>query len=162
MKQPKIRVKSLSLRSFERLTRDFLDASHELFPHEASELGLVRYEDRLRENTARTHLRYIALMEKALAATERLAEPDFAGDDWLDRRGFLSMLRTGLLALLGLVVLGSVPTLLAGSLRLRDDRPTYRDSRLITGGTLIVMACAGAFALVLGWATIIHWLSVAR
>jgi uncharacterized protein (DUF885 family) len=97
MKQPKIRVKSLSLRSFERLTRDFLDASHELFPHEASELGLVRYEHRLGENTPRTHLRHIALMEKALAATERLAEPDFTGDDWLDRRGFLSMLRTGLL-----------------------------------------------------------------
>ena len=57
--------------------------------------------------------------------------------------GYGPMLRTGLLALLGLVVLGSVPTLLAGSLRLREDRPTYRDSRLITGGTLIVMACAG-------------------
>jgi len=97
MKQRKIRVKSPGLRSFERLTRDFLHASHELFPHEASELGLVRYEDRLGENTARIHFRHIALMEKALAATERLAETDFTGDDWLDRRGFLSMLRTGLL-----------------------------------------------------------------
>ena len=76
--------------------------------------------------------------------------------------GYGPMLLTSLLALLGLVVLGSVPTLLAGSLRLRDDRPTYRDSRLITGGTLAVMACAGVVALVLGWATIIHWLSVAR
>ena len=76
--------------------------------------------------------------------------------------GYGPMLRTGLLALLGLVVLGSVPALLAGSLHMRDDRPTYRDSRLITGGTLVVMACAGALALVLGWATIIHWLSAAR
>jgi hypothetical protein len=76
--------------------------------------------------------------------------------------GYGPLLRTSLLALLGLVILGSVPTLLAGSLRMRDDRPTYRDSRLITGGTLAVMACAGALALVLGWATIIHWLSVAR
>ena len=97
MKHAKIRVKSPEVRFFGRLTRDFLAASHELFPHEASELGLVRYEDRLGENAARTHLRHIALMEKALAATERLAEPAFAGDDWLDRRGFLSMLRTGLL-----------------------------------------------------------------
>jgi hypothetical protein len=42
------------------------------------------------------------------------------------------------------------------------DQPTYRDSRLIIGGTLAVLACAGTLALILGWATIIHWLSVAR
>jgi hypothetical protein len=80
----------------------------------------------------------------------------------LPELGYGPLLRTSLLALLGLVILGSVPALLAGSLRMRDDRPTYRDSRLITGGTLVVVACAGALALVLGWATIIHWLSVAR
>jgi len=77
--------------------------------------------------------------------------------------GYGPLLRTSLLALLGLVVLGSAPSLLAGSLRTRDDgQPTYRDSRLITGGTLAVMACAGVLALVLGWAAIIHWLSAAR
>jgi uncharacterized protein (DUF885 family) len=37
-------------------------------------------------------------MEKALSATEQLGEAAFSGDDWLDRRGFLSMLRTGLLS----------------------------------------------------------------
>jgi uncharacterized protein (DUF885 family) len=97
MKGAKIRVKSPEVRSFERLTRDFLEASHELFPHEASELGLVRYEHLLGENGPETHRRHITLMEKALAATEALPEAAFAGDDWLDRRGFLSMLRTGLL-----------------------------------------------------------------
>jgi hypothetical protein len=97
MNGSKIRAKSREVRSFERLTRDFLHASHELFPHEASELGLVRYEDKLGENGEETHRRHIALMEKALEATERLPEAAFAADDWLDRRGFLSMLRTGLL-----------------------------------------------------------------
>jgi hypothetical protein len=97
MKRSKIRVKSRAARAFERLTRDFLEASHELFPHEASELGLTRYEDRLGENGEATHRRHISLMERALAATEELPEAAFAGDDWLDRRGFLSMLRTGLL-----------------------------------------------------------------
>ena len=97
MKGSKIRVKSREVRSFERLTRQFLEASHELFPQEASELGLVRYEDRLGEMGRKPTARHIALMEKALAGTEALPEAAFAGDDWLDRRGFLSMLRTGLL-----------------------------------------------------------------
>jgi hypothetical protein len=79
------------------LTRDFLSATHRLFPHEASELGLVQYDSALGENGEGTHLRHIALMEKALAATEQLPEAAFSGDHWLDRRGFLSMLRTGLL-----------------------------------------------------------------
>ncbi|HEX4084788.1 MAG TPA: DUF885 domain-containing protein [Chthoniobacteraceae bacterium] len=97
MKLSKVKGKSPAVRDFERITRDFLDASHELFPQEASELGLSRYEHRLGKNGEATYLRHIALMEKALAATERLPEADFAGDAWLDRRGFLSMLRTGLL-----------------------------------------------------------------
>jgi len=80
----------------------------------------------------------------------------------LPELGYGPLLRTGLLALLGLVVLGSMPSLLAGGRRMRDGQPTYRDSRLITVGTLAVVACAGALALVLGWAAIIHWLSAAR
>lgn len=98
MKRTKIRVKSQYEREFERVARNFFDAAHELFPQEASELGLRQYEDRLGENGERTHREYIALMEKALGATEELPEGAFSGDDWLDRRGFLSMLRTGLLS----------------------------------------------------------------
>jgi hypothetical protein len=97
MKRSKIRVKSREVGDFERLTRDFLDASHELFPHEASELGLARYESRLGPNDRKTHMRGITLMARALAQIERLPEAAFAGDDWLDRRGFISMLRTRLL-----------------------------------------------------------------
>jgi hypothetical protein len=97
MKGAKIRSKTREVRAFERLTGNFLDASHELFPHEASESGLVSFENRLGPNGEETHRRNIALMEKALAGTEELPEAAFGGDDWLDRRGFLSMLRTGLL-----------------------------------------------------------------
>jgi hypothetical protein len=97
MKRSKFGHKSPEVRAFERLTRDFLDASHELFPHEASELGLTKFENRLGENGAETYRRHIALMEQALAGTENLPEASFTADDWLDRRGFLSMLRTGLL-----------------------------------------------------------------
>jgi len=97
MKRAKTRVKSGQVREFERMTAEFLEASHELFPHEASELGLREYEGRLGGNGEEAHGKHIVLMERALAATEGLPEGAFAGDDWLDRRGFLSMLRTGLL-----------------------------------------------------------------
>jgi hypothetical protein len=97
MKRRQIRVKPSHVRAFERVTREFLDASHELFPQEASELGLNRYDGDLGSNGERTHLRYIDVMEKALAASEQLPEAAFSGDDWLDRRGFISMLRSGLL-----------------------------------------------------------------
>jgi hypothetical protein len=97
MKRAKTRVKSRQVREFERLTGQFLKEAHELFPHEASELGLTEYDGRLGRNGEGTHRTHIALMEKALAATEQLPEGAFAGDDWLDRRGFVSMLRTGLL-----------------------------------------------------------------
>jgi hypothetical protein len=97
MKGSKSGAKRPEVRAFERIARQFLDATHEIFPQEASELGLARYDSRLGQNGERTHLENISLMEKALAATEQLPEAAFAGDDWLDRRGFLSMLRTGLL-----------------------------------------------------------------
>jgi hypothetical protein len=97
MKRANSRVKSAEARAFQRVTGQFLEASHDLFPQDASQLGLTQYENVLGGNDADVHRRHIALMEKALAETEQLAESAFAGDDWLDRRGFLSMLRTGLL-----------------------------------------------------------------
>jgi hypothetical protein len=97
MKRTKFPPKSPVVRQFEDITRKYLDAAHELFPQDASELGLSQFDHRLGKNDERTHLRHIVLMEKALAATERLPEGAFGGDAWLDRRGFLAMLRTGLL-----------------------------------------------------------------
>jgi hypothetical protein len=97
MKQSNKTRNSAECREFQRLTRNYLAEMHELFPQQASELGLPGYDGKLGKNDAGTHLRNIALMEEALAATEALPEAAFSGDDWLDRRGFLSMLRTGLL-----------------------------------------------------------------
>ena len=97
MKQSNNSGKSRETREFDRLTRRFLAEEHELFPQNASELGLPGFDSRLGENGEDVHLRHIALMEKALSAVEALPEAAFAGDDWLDRRGFLSMLRAGLL-----------------------------------------------------------------
>ena len=90
MRQTRNSVKSSPVRGFACLAEGYLAEMHELFPQEASELGLVQYEDKLGENGPETHRRHVALMERTLAEVERLPEGAFAGDDWLDRRGFLS------------------------------------------------------------------------
>lgn len=84
------------IRRFRRITTAFLEESHALFPQDASALGLHRFDAMLGENTPEVHLQYTRLLENALRDVEALPEIAFAGDDWLDRRGFLAMVRTGL------------------------------------------------------------------
>ncbi len=85
-------------RRFRAIADRYLDATHRLFPQDASELGLHQFDAELGENDARTHLAHRALVAGALEETEALPDHAFTGDDWLDRRGFLAMLRTGLLS----------------------------------------------------------------
>ncbi len=84
------------VRKFRAIAQEFLDVSHEMFPHEASELGLHQYDAELGVNDEKLHVRHIGVMRSTLHEVEALADNAFDGDDWLDRRGFLSMLRTGL------------------------------------------------------------------
>lgn len=83
-----------SVRSFRRLAQAWLDESHERYPEDASALGLSQYDARLGANTADIHAAQIASNARALAAIEALPEAEFRGDDYLDRRGILAMLRT--------------------------------------------------------------------
>jgi uncharacterized protein (DUF885 family) len=83
-----------SARAFHRLADAFLAETHARFPEEASSLGLAKFESGLSENTAEEHAAQNALVARTLAAVEALPEAEFTGDDYLDRRGFLSMLRT--------------------------------------------------------------------
>ena len=85
------------VRQFRAVADKFLAKSHELFPQEASELGLEKFEGELGENHPGVHRRHAELLDETLAAVEALPDTAFRGDDWLDRRGFVSMLRTGLL-----------------------------------------------------------------
>lgn len=85
------------VRQFRALADGFLAESHRLFPHEASELGLEEFEGDLGPNDPGVHRRYTELLAETLKEVERLPDTGFRGDDWLDRRGFLSMLRTDLL-----------------------------------------------------------------
>ena len=83
-------------RRFHTIARGFFEQSHELFPQEASAQGLHRFDALLGENTPSIYLSYTRLLETTLQAVEALADNAFAGNDWLDRRGFLAMLRTDL------------------------------------------------------------------
>ena len=85
------------VRQFHSVAQKFLDHSHRLFPHSASALGLHEFDAELGANDAEVHLRYCELLVDTLSQVERLPDVAFGADDWLDRRGFLAMLRTGIL-----------------------------------------------------------------
>lgn len=83
-----------TIRQFRAVTDRFLDESHALFPQDASERGLAEFDAELGTNNATTWRAYLALIGETLAKVEAMSDHEFTGDDWLDRRGFLSMLRS--------------------------------------------------------------------
>ncbi len=82
--------------AFRKLADAWLAATHERFPEDASALGLGKFDALLSDNTPEIHAAQTALTKRALAAIEALPEAEFLGDDYLDRRGFLALLRTQL------------------------------------------------------------------
>ena len=83
-----------SVSAFRRIADDYLKQTHERFPEDASALGLKEFDAGLSDNSTETHLAQDDLVARTLSAVEALPEADFTGDDYLDRRGFLAMLRT--------------------------------------------------------------------
>jgi hypothetical protein len=88
--------RSAAATAFHRITKAWLDDTHARYPEEASALGLSQFDAKLSANTAAIHTAQNELNERTLAAIEALPEAEFCGDDYLDRRGFLAMLRTAL------------------------------------------------------------------
>jgi uncharacterized protein (DUF885 family) len=87
------------VRTFRKLAGDYLTETHERFPQQASRLGLAEFNARLGGNTPAVFHSQIDLVKRTLDAVENLPAVAFSGDDWLDRRVFLSLLRTELLDL---------------------------------------------------------------
>ena len=83
--------------AFHSIWTAWFETTCELFPEQASKLGLRKYDTRLGENSPGIHLTHIKLLERTLRQIEDLPEAAFQGDIWLDRRGLLSRLRTDLL-----------------------------------------------------------------
>lgn len=85
---------SKASRAFHKLAASFLSETHARFPEDGSALGLAQYDALLSANTAADQLAQNRLVADTLSAIEALPEAEFHGDDYLDRRGFLAMLRT--------------------------------------------------------------------
>ena len=67
-----------AVRSFRASAERYLEASYELFPQHASDLGLHQFDALLGENDAATHRQFGALVERTLREVEAL--PDHAGE----------------------------------------------------------------------------------
>lgn len=84
------------VRRFRAEAQRHLEKTWALFPHEASDLGLHEFDGELGHNDTDTWQRHARLLATTLRSVEQQPDNLFTGDDWLDRRGFLSLLRTGL------------------------------------------------------------------
>lgn len=86
------------VRQFRGIVDRYLEANWQLFPEDASEAGLHQFDAELGENGAASWKKYVRLATDALREVEALPDHEFTGDDWLDRRLFLSMVRTTVLS----------------------------------------------------------------
>lgn len=88
---------AVTVSRFRQVADSYFAESHERFPEHASRLGLAEFNARLGVNDPAAHRAHIKATETALAEVESQPEAAFRGEDWLDRRTFLAMLRTDLL-----------------------------------------------------------------
>ena len=80
-----------------KLGDKFIDRTCRDFPQWGSGLGFSKYEDSLGGSDVKTRLKRTAFLEELLLETEKIPGNELSGDDWLDRRCFLSLLRVELL-----------------------------------------------------------------
>jgi uncharacterized protein (DUF885 family) len=85
-----------TLRQFRTAADRYWDETWALFPTSASDAGLHQFDADLGESDTTTWKQHALVMRRALDAVESLPDTAFASDDWLDRRAFLSHLRTTL------------------------------------------------------------------
>jgi hypothetical protein len=83
------RLKALGDRFIRRTCSDF--------PQWGSSLGFLKYESQLSGSDLKIRKKRILFLEELLRETESLPAAKLHGDDWLDRRCFLALLRTELL-----------------------------------------------------------------
>ena len=86
-----------AVKALHGIGEDWLEKVCGLFPEQASRWGFKEFEPLLGENTPDVHRKHETILEDALKKTEDLPEGAFSGDDWLDRRGLLALLRTEIL-----------------------------------------------------------------
>ena len=85
-----------SVAVFRALSEKYVEDTFQRFPTRGSAEGRKEFNADLEKPNAKTYAAHEKLLRKTIVAVETLPEHDFAGDDWLDRRAFLSQLRTEL------------------------------------------------------------------
>lgn len=90
-------ISSNPVREFRKLGDAWIKQTCERHPEFGSELGLPGFDARLGTNRPSDHVEQTRLCVATLEAMEKLPGVAFNGDDYLDRRGFLAMLRTHVL-----------------------------------------------------------------
>ena len=89
----------VTVATFRNLSEKYVEETFKRFPTRGSAEGRKEFNAELDKPDLKTHTAHEKLLRKTIAAVENLPEHDFGGDDWLDRRAFLSQLRTELGAL---------------------------------------------------------------
>jgi len=86
-------VNQAKVRELGAIGEEFIEVLSEAFPESGSRLGFRKYDDRLGENTPAVWKDFGKQTVRFRERVEALPEAAFEGDDWLDRRGLLSLLR---------------------------------------------------------------------
>jgi uncharacterized protein (DUF885 family) len=93
-KQKNARRRSGVAARLHALFHEYLEETCHRFPEYGSRLGFAGFRGLLGRNLPQDHRAQIALTRRILAEVEALPSVALAGDDWLDRKTFLSLLRT--------------------------------------------------------------------
>ena len=85
---------NLYSKQLRELAEAYWEQTFERFPEQASQLGLSEFQARLGRNAPSDHKAHLALVRDTVCAVEKIPGDALDADAWLDRRVFLSLLRT--------------------------------------------------------------------
>lgn len=90
---------SASVAEFRKVSETYVEKQFERFPTRGSAAGLRKFDVELETPSEKLYEKQEKSLRKTLSETEAIPEHDLGGDDWLDRRAFLSELRSELCSL---------------------------------------------------------------
>lgn len=96
LRKPGIDHSVSSAKKLRGLGERYIRRTREDFPQWGSAMGFNGFSRRLAGSDAATRLERNRFLEHLLADAENLPAAELKGNDWLDRRCFLSLLRTEL------------------------------------------------------------------
>ncbi len=85
---------TLPKQQLKKLAESYVEQTFERFPEQASQQGLSKFKNRLGRNSIADYKAHQTLVQTTLTAVEKIPGDTLDADAWLDRRMFLSLLRT--------------------------------------------------------------------